>query len=654
MKNLIFITLLFVAFQSCKTSALLIKDGTKAYEQKKFILASDLLKKEIANENDLYKKIEKLQLLAAAYDKMNQSEGKLDALKQIKDLDSNPQYLFDLALAQKENEDYSTSLSSFKTYKALMNDSYYTAPQIKMCEEALNYTPTKSNIKISNLEKLNSSASDYAPRLYKNGAIVFTSARAGSLGDLVQPWDNQKSSDLYFSNKNKNDWEGVENFSDILNTPLAEGIATFSKNFETSYFTRCDYLALGNSFCRIYKAEADGDTWYEAELLPIFSDSVNIGQPHLSADGQRLFFSSDAPFGYGQNDIYFMIKDGAGWSQPYNAGFSINTEKDELFPTTDTKGNLYFSSNGKTGYGGLDIYKAAPDKFAFAPASLLPFPINSGADDFSFIYTKEAVKGSQEMIVESALFSSNRKGGKGNDDIYKYEQLFVNLYTLDLSIIEKQYADPLNGESKVLGMQALPGAIILMKGQEKISPADGKLTFVLEADNDYKILVSKSNYFNRSIEFTTKGLKSADSLTITIFKEVELEKIFPEKEIVIQNIYYDYDKATLRPESLPILDKLVSFFEENKDLKIEIGSHTDSRGSDKYNEDLSQRRAQSVVDYFIAKGVPSAQLSAKGYGESKLINECANEIECSEDKHQENRRTTFKVISASGVLESGE
>ena len=203
-------------------------------------------------------------------------------------------------------------------------------------------------------------------------------------------------------------------------------------------------------------------------------------------------------------------------------------------------------------------------------------------------------------------------------------------------------------------MQALPGAIILMKGQEKISPADGKLTFVLEADNDYKILVSKSNYFNRSIEFTTKGLKSADSLTITIFKEVELEKIFPEKEIVIQNIYYDYDKATLRPESLPILDKLVSFFEENKDLKIEIGSHTDSRGSDKYNEDLSQRRAQSVVDYFIAKGVPSAQLSAKGYGESKLINECANEIECSEDKHQENRRTTFKVISASGVLESGE
>jgi len=653
-KNLIFITLLLLAFQSCKTRALLINDGAKAYEQKKFVLASDLLKKEIANENDLYKKIEKLQLLADAFDEMDQPAGKVNALQQIKDLDANPQYLFDLALAQKENEEYTSALSSFKTYKALMNDSYYTDPQIKLCEEAISYLPAKSNIKIANLEQINSSASDYAPRLYKNGAIVFTSARASSVGDLVQPWDNQKSSDLFFANKNKGIWEGVENFSEVLNTPLAEGIATFSKNFETVYFTRCDYLDIGNSFCRIFQAEADGDTWYEAGLLSIFSDSVNIGQPHLSADGQRLYFSSDAPFGYGKNDIYFMIKNGAEWSQPYNAGFFINTEKDEVFPTTDSKGNIYFSSNGKTGYGGLDIYKAAPDKFAFAPASLLPYPINSGADDFSFIFIKEAVKGSQDMIIESALFSSSRKGGKGNDDIYKYEKLFINFYVLDLSIIEKKYENPLNGESNVLGMQALPGAIVLMKGQEKISPVDGKLKFILEAETDYKILISKTNYFNRSIEFSTKELRSTDSLTITIFKEVALEKIFPEKEIVIENIYYDYDKATLREESLPILDKLVSFFDENQDLKIEIGSHTDSRGSDQYNQDLSQRRAQSVVDYFIAKGVPSAQLSAKGYGESKLINECANGVECSEEKHQKNRRTTFRVISAAGVLESGK
>ena len=142
-------------------------------------------------------------------------------------------------------------------------------------------------------------------------------------------------------------------------------------------------------------------------------------------------------------------------------------------------------------------------------------------------------------------------------------------------------------------------------------------------------------------------------MLITLFKEVELEKIFPEKEIVIQNIYYDYDKASLREESLPILDQLVSFFEENSDLTIEIGSHTDSRGSDSYNADLSQRRAQSVVDYFVSQGVPAEQLSAKGYGESKLINSCTNRIECTEEKHQENRRTTFRVTSSEGVINSG-
>jgi outer membrane protein OmpA-like peptidoglycan-associated protein len=653
-KNLIFLTFLLLSFQACKTGSLVINDGNKAFEQKKFVLATNLLKKEIAAENDQFKKIEKLQLLAQTYSEMNQPAGKVNALQEIKDLDANPQSLFDLALAQKQNEDYKSALANFRGYKTITNDSYYADPQIKFCQEVLDYLPTQSNIQISNLEKINSSAADYAAQLYKNGALVFTSTRASSIGDLTQPWDNQKSSDLFIVNKNKGIWEGVDNFSEILNTPLAEGIATFTKNFETVYFTRCDFLDLGNSYCSIYQAEADGDTWYEPELLSIFSDSVNIGQAHLSSDGQRLYFSSDAPFGYGGNDIYFMIKNGGVWSQPYNAGFSINTEKDELFPTSDSKGNLYYSSNGKTGYGGLDIYKAAPDKFAFAPSSLLPFPINSGADDFSFLFIKEPVKGSQDLILESALFSSTRKGGKGNDDIYVYDKLFINFYALNLSVIEKKYANPLDSESDILGFQALPGAIILMKGQEKISPTDGKLSYKLEAETDYKVLVSKVNYFNRSIEFSTKGLKSADSLIITIFKEVELEKIFPEKEIVIQNIYYDYDKASLRAESLPVLDKLVSFFDENQDLTIEFGSHTDSRGSDKYNEDLSQRRAQSVVDYFIVKGVPSTQLKAKGYGESKIINECTNGVECSEEKHQENRRTTFRVISAAGVLESGE
>lgn len=313
---------------------------------------------------------------------------------------------------------------------------------------------------------------------------------------------------------------------------------------------------------------------------------------------------------------------------------------------------MYYSSDGKGGYGGLDIFKSSPDKFAFTTSVNLPFPINTGADDHSFIFLQEENPNSNAIIIEKAIFSSTRKEGKGMDDIYTYEKVFINYYALDLTVVEKQYQDPENSDSEVLGLQALEGAIILMKGQEKITPVNGNLIFDLEADTDYKVLVSKTNYFNKSIQFSTKGLQSKDSLLITLFEEVELEKIFPETEIVIPNIYYDYDKATLREESLPVLDKLVSFFDENQDLKIEIGSHTDSRGSDKYNADLSQRRAQSVVDYFIAKGVPSEQLSAKGYGETKITNKCTNGVECSEDEHQKNRRTTFRVISADGIIDS--
>lgn len=654
MKSIFSISLLIFLLASCKTGSVALNNGNQAFEQKKYVLATSLLKKEIANEGDLFKKIEKLQLLAQAYNEMNSPERQVEALQEIVELDKNPQYLFDLALAQKHNENYEDALENLEQYKALSNDFFNTSAHLKYCEEMVDYKEAQSNIRIENLENINSTSSDYAARPYKKGFLVFTSSRSSSIGDLTQPWDHSKSSDLFMAEPRGDSWGAIIPFGPQINTELAEGVATFSRNFETMYFTRCDYLELGNSFCRIYKTEADGDLWYEPELISIFSDSVNIGQPHLSADGERLYFSSDANFGYGGNDIYFMLKEGSSWSQPYNAGFSINTDKDELFPTTDRSGNLYYSSNGKQGYGGLDIFKAGPDKFAFAPSEILPHPINSGADDFSFSFLKEPKKGDSDFVLEKAVFSSTRKGGKGSDDLYLYEKLFINQYALELLILEKTFADPNDSESKILESQALAGAIVIMKGQESISPADGKLLFMLEAETDYKLLVSKPDYFNKSISFSTKGLRSPDSLLITLFKEVELEKIFPEKEIVIQNIYYDYDKATLRQESLPILDQLVSFFDENKDLTIEIGSHTDSRGSDKYNKDLSQRRAQSVVDYFITKGVPSAQLSAKGYGESKLINRCANGVTCDEEEHQKNRRTTFRVISSDGILESGK
>ena len=186
------------------------------------------------------------------------------------------------------------------------------------------------------------------------------------------------------------------------------------------------------------------------------------------------------------------------------------------------------------------------------------------------------------------------------------------------------------------------------------SDTSGNFLFKLEPETDYKITASKNGYFNKTVTVSTKGLRNQDSTIIYVYTEIELEKIFTQKEIVIPNIYYDYDKATLRPESKLVLDTVFIFFKENPDLTIEIGSHTDSRGSDAYNLKLSQARAQSVVDYFIQKGIPAERLIAKGYGETKLINNCGNGSKCSEEEHQKNRRTTFRVASAKLNLESIE
>lgn len=654
MKNFLLFLFVSVLFIACKSTGTAVKTGTAAYEQKKFVKAVELLNQEAESAKDNFEKVEKLKLLANSYNAMNNPQGEVSTYKRITEISDDPYSYLQLGLAQKHNEEYEDALASIKKYKELSNDVFNTSSEIKLLEEILEKQNSKEqNILIKNLGNLNTAAGEYAPRMFKNNQLSFTSTRTTNVGEKVQPWDGQKNPDIYVAEYNNGNWNNATNIDAPINTDLAEGVMAFTSNFETAYFTRCDYLDLGKSFCRIYKAEADGQYWYEPELVEIFSDSANVGQPYVSPDNKRLYFSSDAPYGYGEQDIYYIDINNGTYSQPINAGYYVNTEKNDLFPTVDKQGNLYFATNGRKGYGGLDIFKATPDKNSYAQAELLPFPINTGADDFSLQFI-DLPNTDKNKILETGVFSSTRKGGKGNDDLYMYQKLFINYYELHLTVVEKNYENPNDANSKILGLKPLENAIVLMKGQEKITPQNGKLVFELETNQDYKLYINKVDYFNKSLNISTKGLSSKDSLTIKLYEQVELEKIFPEKEIVIPNIYYDYDKATLRAESLPVLDKLVSFFQENNDLTIEIGSHTDSRGSDKYNEDLSQRRAQSVVDYLIEKGVPTTQLQAKGYGESRLINECKNGVQCSEEKHQENRRTTFRVITKDGVIESGK
>lgn len=655
MKKIAFILFIALVTFSCKSTSE-IKDGSLAFKLKKYQLAKTLLPQEISSAKP-EDKVKKTLELADSYRFSNEPENAADWYQKAIDAGGKSAILFDLGLMQKQSEDYEAALVTFEKYKKITFDDLRAVPEISICKKALREIEKPNNMSVEHLEKINSSKADYSTTIFKNNTLVMASSRQEAEGSSVHPWTGEKNSDLFLVDPISGK---VSAFDTILNTNLPEANITFNKDFNVAYFTRCDFNEDPNinGYCHIYKTEKDGDSWYEAEMVSLFADTFNVGQPFLTPDGTRLYFSGETNVGYGGKDIYFIdIKDGR-LGFPINAGYSINTKEDEMFPTVDAQGNLYFSSNGRTGYGGLDIFRARIENRGFDDAVQLPYPINSGADDFSLVFTKEFDGKETDGLVEEAYFSSTRKGGKGNDDIYRYKKELFNTFKLELNVIAKSYENPEDDASKFLGMQSIDKAEIslfntLTKEKiEEMTDKNGNAFFALVAETDYRVLVSKKDYFNKSIIVSSKNYKDLDQVEITLRDTVELEKIFPQKEIVIDNIYYDLDKANLREESLPVLDKLVRFFEENNDLTIEIGSHTDSRGSEEYNQDLSQRRAQSVVDYFISKGIPKVQLIAKGYGETKILNKCINDVTCTEEEHQKNRRTSFRVVSAKGVLES--
>lgn len=653
-KNFLLI-LLTISLFACKTSNE-ITDGSLAFTLKKYELAKSLLNKEIPTAKESLK-LTKILQVADSYKFSNDAENAVKWYQKAIDESGRNEMYFDLAKMQKQAEDFEDALASFTKYKELTFDEYRAVPEISICKKMIAEKAKLNNMRVQNLEKINSSKSDFGSTIYKDNQLIISSTRKQATGTDIHPWNGEKNSDLFLVDLNNN---SVENYDTVLNTIFPEANITFNSDFSIAYFTRCYFTnnLEENGYCHIFKTERDGADWYPAEKIDLFPDSVNVGQPFLTSDGKKLYFSTDWKDGYGGNDIFYVdIKDGE-FGFPINAGFSVNTKEDELFPTLDSKGNLYFSTSGRTGFGGLDIFKSVPENKGFETAVQMPYPINSGADDFYFVYTKEFDGKETNGLIEEAYFSSARKGGKGSDDIYLYKKELLNTFKLELFAQEKTYENPEDDASKFLGMVALKDAEIklinLTSKEEKIeiSNEKGLAFYDLKVETDYKILVSKKDYFNKSIIISTKNLQDINTVEITLKDTVELAKIFPEKEIVIKNIYYDLDKADLRPESLPELDKLIKFFQENNDLTIEIGSHTDSRGSDDYNLELSQRRAQSVVNYLVSKGIPKTQLIAKGYGETKILNKCFNDIECTEEEHQANRRTSFKVVSSKGILES--
>ncbi|MDP4222990.1 MAG: OmpA family protein, partial [Bacteroidota bacterium] len=416
-------------------------------------------------------------------------------------------------------------------------------------------------------------------------------------------------------------------------------------DYKEIYFTRCEAGKREKKGCMIMYSTRQGDKWSEPKNIGILPDSLVAAHPALSPDGNTLYFVSDMEGGYGQKDIYVSERTGAGesWSKPKNLGPDINTSGNELFPYVRSNGWLYFASDGLIGMGGLDIFKAVPQPDGSWIVTNMKAPINSPADDFGIAF---------EDGNEIGIFSSTRKG-KGNDDLYSFELPPLRFNVTGLVKDEKTGA-PIQGS--VVQLIASDGSNLQAE-----TGTSGDFKFALKQDVDFIFLASKRGYLNGKERETTKGQdKSRDYMVTILLTAID-------KPIDLPNIFYDFAKWDLRPESMVSLDKLVETLTDNPNVTIELMSHTDSRDTEEYNLDLSQKRAQSVVQYLIQKGIDPARLTAKGYGEStpkvvdaaihtqypflregatlndEYVNSLAND-EQKEIAFQINRRTEFKVM----------
>lgn len=463
-----------------------------------------------------------------------------------------------------------------------------------------------------------------------NGGVVFTADKAVRLDSRTSAWTGSSYLDLYFSKKDENGkWIRPELLKGDINGKYHEGPAVFTRDGQTVYFTRNNYVknklkknAVDESNLKLYKGKLDGDKWVDIEEMPFNDEDYSVGHPTLSADEKTLYFISDMPGGFGGTDVWSSTYDGEMWSDPRNLGTAINSPGNEMFPYYHQDGSLYFSSDAHNTMGGLDVFITSKVDERWLVPENLNYPLNSNRDDFGFVLQQN----------DSTGFVSSNRGEDGRDKMYQFVKKQPKFMALG-SVANRETGEPLADALVLIGVS---GEDIV---EQVVSDREGKFKFRMKPGKDYKFLAQKEGYFSVSEHLSTKGKKYSENLDISL----ALTELVLQKAIVIENIYYDFDKSIIREDAKPALDILVKILNDNPNIVVELSSHTDSRASDRYNLILSDKRARAAVDYIVSKSVDSERINAVGHGEKYLVNECGNGINCTDEKHEENRRTEFKV-----------
>ena len=433
---------------------------------------------------------------------------------------------------------------------------------------------------------------------------------------------------------NRSFYEGTPNFSKDQQTLFYTGNSTTITKYRPKKAKKLNISKEGINILKIYSASLQGGNWTNIKELSFNANEFDCVFPFITENGKTIYFVSNMPGGIGGYDIYRTDANTDGtWGLPVNLGPQVNTEFDEMYPYA--KGDsLFFSSKGRAGFGGADIYVAKMNGKNISSVENLGKPFNSSKDDFSFIINE------QNGLLQG-YFSSNREGTHGYDRIYYFKQHPKPIYpdTINGIAINKITLQPLSNVKITLLKK--PVGKEVEKIEEKITGKTGAVELILDKNIPYEVSFEVAGFQKKTIEVPAVDREDV----IASFGELQLEPDIKKNTIIkIPNIYFDYDKATLRPESFKILAQIINFLNDNPTIRVEMSAHTDARGSDAYNLKLSQKRAESTVKYLVDHGIAKSRLVPKGYGETKILNQCKNGVKCSEEEHEFNRRVEMKVL----------
>jgi len=538
---------------------------------------------------------------------------------------------------------YKQAADAFSSYSKLVPNDELGERYYQYCVGIQEWIDLPPMAEVKNLGELNSKYADFSPVFYRDG-IVFTSDRQVTAVDKINTygWTNFSFLNLYYTipEYDKVFWNGVPEpikMSKDFNHNYHDGPVCFSLDNKWIYVTKTiDRKGkklednIKTHLLKIYYAEITGEKRPDFKAFPYNSDQYSVGHPTLSEDASRIIFSSDMPGGFGGSDLYMSTMENGKWGEPVNLGEKINSKGDEVFPHWINDDVLFFSTDGHLGYGGLDIFQSNMEDGEWCDVENLKTPINSSYDDFGIVLKEDLKEG---------MFSSNRPEGKGNDDIYGFRNLtYVNttLPTLEISGRIKDVNDaPVSGATVFLLDPTTNTAKVL------ISDENGMYSDEADYNHFYVAKAMKDGYVYDCTSFRTPAGEIA---TFQVPRDLVLLKLEVDQVFQVENIYYDLDKWYIREDAEPALDELVEVFKQYP-ISAELSSHTDCRSSDEYNRELSQKRAESAVRYIILQGVAPSRITAKGYGETQLVNNCADGVGCTEEEHQANRRTEFKITS---------